>query len=289
MKNQDRFLEKTLARLKDLYQQENLTPGVLVKAALKPGWNVVIGTGIQCGMAMSFTSSTDAFGAPRLDRERLKSYIGKDLFKVAGTYLKSDSWQERAIGVASMSALSQPLLQPAELKKRGFEVPANAGYFASLVQPDDITAVVGYGGGISQLLGKCRELHVTDMRPRETFQGVLIDEQIEYTPREVQVHPEKDNQAVLSRATVVIITGSSLVNGTFEELMSYTQNARLVIAYGASVGLIPDVFFELGVDFIHSHRITDPAGFEQGVLTEMNMEAVVRGSQKSQAIRRAGK
>jgi uncharacterized protein len=289
MKNKDRFLEKTLARLEDLYRQENLTPGVLLKAALKPGWNVVIGTGIQCGMAMSFAGSNDVFGEARLDREKLKSYVGKDLFEVAGDYLKSDSWQERAIGVASMSALSQPLLLPAQLQKRGFEVPEKAEYFASQVRPDDITAVVGYGGGISQLLGKCKELHVTDMRPREVFQGVLIGERIEYTPSEPQVHPEKDNKAVLSKATVVIITGSSLVNGTFEELMSYTQNARLVIAYGASVGLIPDVFFEQGVDFIHSHRVIDPAGFEQGVLTEMNMEMVIRSTQKSQAIRRAVK
>jgi uncharacterized protein len=286
MDNKKQFLEKTLARLGDLYRQEKLTPGVLVKAALKPGWNVVIGTGIQCGMAMSFSGPSEAFGTHKIDLERLKSYIGKDLFTVAGDYLKSESWQERAIGVASMSALSQPLLQPEQLKKRGFEVPENAEYFASLVRPEDITAVVGYGGGISQLVGKCRELHVTDMRPRETFQGMLIGDRIEYTPREVQVHPEKDNKAVLSKATVVIITGSSLVNGTFEELMSYTQNARLVIAYGASVGLIPDVFFEQGVDFIHSHRVTDPAGFEKGVLNEMNMEAVIRSSQKSQAIRK---
>jgi uncharacterized protein (DUF4213/DUF364 family) len=283
LKDQMNFLKRTLERLEDLYHQEKLTPGILLKAAVKPGWNVVLGTGNQCGMAMSF--SGESFGASRLDLEKLKSHIGLDLFKVAGDYLKSASWPERAIGVASLSALSQPLLQPAQLAKRGFEAPEGAEYYGSLIRPEDITAVVGYGGGISQLLGKCKELHVTDMRPRGSFQGMLITDRIEYTPREVIVHPEKDNRDVLSKATVVIITGSSLVNGTFEELMSYAQNARLVIAYGASVSLIPDVFFEQGVDYIHSHRITDPAGFEKGVLTEMNMEAAVRSSQKSQAIR----
>jgi uncharacterized protein len=281
-----RILEETLTRLESLYKKVQLKPGKLVKAGLKPGWNAVIGTHGQCGMAMSFTGSSDAFGEPKIDLERLKTYVGKDLFDVAATYLKSTSWQERAIGVASLSALSQPLLDPTQLKKRGFEVPEQSGHFSAMVNPEDIVAVVGYGGGITQLIGKCKELHVTDMRPRTAFQSILISNKIEYSPREVQVHTEKENQEVLGKASVVIITGSSLVNGTFGDLMSYAANARMVILYGASVGLIPDVFLENHVDYIHSYRVSDPAAFENGVLKEMNMEAVIHNSQTSQAIRR---
>jgi uncharacterized protein (DUF4213/DUF364 family) len=284
-----RILEETLERLESLYEEEGFTPGLLVKVGLKPGWNAVIGTGGQCGMAMSFAGSSDAFGKPRIDLEQLKSYIGKDLFEVAGTYLKSSSWQERAIGVASLSALSQPLLEPSQLKKRGFEVPEKPVHFSTLVNPEDIVAVVGYGGGITQLIGKCRELHVTEMRPRTAFQSILIAESIEYTPREVQVHPEKENKEVLSRAPVVIITGSSLVNGTFGELMSYTKNPRLIIMYGASVGLIPDVFLEQEVDGIHSYRVSDPEAFESGVLKDRNMESVIHASQESQSIWRSAR
>jgi uncharacterized protein (DUF4213/DUF364 family) len=281
-----RILEETLERLEFLYKKVQLKPGKLVKAGLKPGWNAVIGTHGQCGMAMSFAGSSDAFGEPKMDLERLKTYVGKDLFDVAAAYLKSTSWQERAIGVASLSALSQPLLDPTQLKKRGFEVPENSDHFSAMVNPEDIVAVVGYGGGITQLIGKCKELHVTDMRPRTAFQSILISNQIEYSPREVQVHTEKENQEVLGKASVVIITGSSLVNGTFGDLMSYAANARTVILYGASVGLIPDVFLENRVDYIHSYRVSDPAAFENGVLKEMNMEAVIHNSQTSQAIRR---
>ncbi len=283
------ILEETLARLESLYKQEQIMPGTLVKAGLKPGWNAVIGTAGQCGMAMSFTGSTDAFGEARIDLDRLKSNIGKNLFTVAGDYLKSTSWQERAIGVASLSALSQPLLEPARLKNRGFEVPEQMGHFSAMVRPEDTVAVVGYGGGITQLIGKCKELHVTDMRPRTAFQSILISDKIEYSPREVLVHPEKENCEVLGKASVVIITGSSLVNGTFGDLMSYASQARLIILYGASVGLIPDVFMENGVNFIHSYRVSDPAAFENGVLKEMNMESVIHNSQKSQVIRRPSK
>jgi uncharacterized protein (DUF4213/DUF364 family) len=284
-----KVLEDTLGRLETLYKEVQLKPGKLVKAGLKPGWNAVIGSHGQCGMAMSFTGSAEAFGEPKIDLERLRTFVGKDLFEVAAAYLKSNSWQERAIGVASLSALSQPLLEPSQLRKRGFDVPEQAAHFSALVRPDDIVAVVGYGGGIAQLVGKCRELHVTDMRPRTAFQSILIGENIEYTPREVFVHPEKDNKEVLGKASVVIITGSSLVNGTFGELMSFRRNPRLTIMYGASVGLIPDAFFAEGVDGIHSYRVSDPAAFEAGVLKEMNMEGVVHNSQKSQSIWRSRK
>jgi uncharacterized protein (DUF4213/DUF364 family) len=278
------ILQQTFKRLELLYKEEHLAPGRFVKAGLKPGWNAVIGTEDQCGMAMSFTNSAEAFGEPRIDLDRVKSFIGKDLLEVTRVYLESSSWQERAVGVAALSALSQPLLKPESLRKRGYRVPEESEHFSALIQPDDITAVVGYGGGIAQLVGKCKELHVTDMRPRTAFQSILIGESIEYTPREVQVHPEKENKEVLERASVVIITGSSLVNGTFAELMDYAHGARLVIMYGASVGLIPDVLFENGVHGIHSYRVSDAAAYEKGVMREMNMESVIHSSQKSQSI-----
>jgi uncharacterized protein (DUF4213/DUF364 family) len=59
--------------------------------------------------------------------------------------------------------------------------------------------------------------------------------------------------------------------------------------YGASVGLIPDVLLEQGVDAVHSYRVSDPTAFENGVLREMNMEAVIQRSQKSQSIYRGNK
>jgi uncharacterized protein len=282
-------LQQTFERLQSLYEKERLIPGRLTKVGLKPGWNAVIGTTGQCGMAMSFSGQSEAFGEERIDLDRLKSHVGRNLVDVTRDYLSSSSWQERAVGVASLSALSQPLLEPSQLGKRGFRVPDQAEYYSALLRPEDNVAVVGYGGGIVQLLGKCRELHVTDMRPRTNFQTLLVGDRIEYTPAEVQVHPEKDNQEVIGNASVVIITGSALVNGTFAELMSYRRSPRLTIMYGASVGLIPDVLLEQGVDAIHSYRVSDPVAFENGVLREMNMEAVIQRSQKSQSIYRGNK
>jgi hypothetical protein len=67
MSNKQNLLEETLFRLRGLYTEYHLAPGVFLSAGLKQGWNVVIGTNGQCGMAMSFTGWDDSFGKPRLD------------------------------------------------------------------------------------------------------------------------------------------------------------------------------------------------------------------------------
>ena len=285
MADKNSVLDKTLRELRLLYDKYSLEPGLFVKAGLKQGWNVVIGTHGQCGMAMSFAGREDVFGKQQIDLNRLQTFIGKDFFSVAESYLNSESWHERSLGVAALIALSQPLIMPASLLERGFELPMADTDFASCLNPDDVVAVVGYGGGIKRLLGKCRELHVTDMRPREDFQTILVTGKgIAFAPEETIIHSKDENKDVLGRATAVAITGSALVNGTFDELLSYANNARLLTVYGGSAGMIPDVLFESGVHMVHSSRITDPHGFERGMIYDMNMEAVMQSTQTQQTI-----
>jgi uncharacterized protein (DUF4213/DUF364 family) len=260
-------------------------PGSLAKVALKQGWNVVIGTGGQCGMAMSFTGWDGVFGEPRLDLGALGDSIGKNLFDVALERLDSESWQERSISVAAISALSQPFLTPSSLEARGFEVPADNPDFASSLRNGDIAAIVGYGGGVVRALGRCRELHVLDMRPPESLCTTLITANgIELAPSGAIVHPAGDNEEVLAKATAVSITGSTFVNGTFDDLIHVSRNARLITVYGASAGFIPDVMFEHGVHMVHSSLISDPGAFEYGVLRELNMEQVMRQTQMQQTV-----
>jgi uncharacterized protein len=286
MPHANTILNKTLERLKIFYEQWALEPGIFLKAGLKQGWNVVIGTQGQCGMAMNFAGRDDVFGQQQLDIQFLQTFIGKDLFSVAAAFLKSRSWHERSVGIAAMIALSQPLITPQSLQKRSFEVAPEGTDFGSCLNPDDIVGVVGYGGGIKRLIGKCRELHVTDLRPRHDFQTMLVtDKSIGFVPEETVIHPQDENEEVLRRATAISITGSTLVNGTFDELIQYTRRARLVTVYGGSAGMIPDELFASGVHMVYSSRISDPAAFERGMMYDLNMEAVMQGTQTQQTVR----
>jgi uncharacterized protein (DUF4213/DUF364 family) len=276
----ENILEETLTRLKVLYQEEKLVPGTITWIAIKPQWNVIIGTNGQCGMAINFTGIHDIYRNPEVSAKSLKPLIGKNLWDVANEKIISTDMWEKAIGIAAMNALSQPFLSPGSLRKRGFEVVEGMPHVADFVTHRDIVSIIGYGGVVREVVGKCRELHITEMRSQDTFQTIIIGEEIEFGPKALTIHPESENKAVLGKSDVVIITGSAIVNGTFDELMSYSTKARTVGMYGPSVSFIPDILFEQGVDFIFSYWVNDPARFEYDMFNEIDMEVTLKAFQK---------
>jgi hypothetical protein len=148
-------------------------------------------------------------------------------------------------------------------------------------------ALVGFGGLVARLRGRCAELHVTDMRPRRQFQALVIGDEVGYAPAWAHVHGPEENAEVLGRADAVAITGSALVNGTMGDLLSYAHRARLVAVYGASAGFIPDVLFERGVRLVQAHHVSAPAAFQEAMLGEMNLGGAIQRTQTFQALRPA--
>jgi uncharacterized protein (DUF4213/DUF364 family) len=280
------LLKHTLHRLRHLYETARLEPGRVIEIGLKPQWNVVIGSDGQCGMAINFTGIHSLQETPEPDLEKLKSYIGGSLMAMADEAIPSQNIHMRAIGVAAMSALSQPLLTPDSLRTRGFECTEGPAVMAELIRSTDVVTVVGYGGLVRSLVGTCKEIHVTEMRPRETFVTTVIGRTVDFGPKVLSIHGERENEFVLGRSDVIIITGSSLVNGTLAELLAYSRRARSVGLYGPSACIIPDVLFEQGVEFVLSHRIRDPERFRYDMVNDSDMETALKTYQQFQVIRR---
>lgn len=280
------LLKHTLHRLRHLYETARLEPGRVIEIGLKPQWNVVIGSDGQCGMAINFTGIHSLQETPEPDLEKLKSYIGGSLMAMADEAIPSQNIHMRAIGVAAMSALSQPLLTPDSLRTRGFECTEGPAVMAELIRSTDVVTVVGYGGLVRSLVGTCKEIHVTEMRPRETFVTTVIGRTVDFGPKVLSIHGERENEFVLGRSDVIIITGSSLVNGTLAELLAYSRRAKSVGLYGPSACIIPDVLFEQGVEFVLSHRIRDPERFRYDMVNDIDMETALKTYQQFQVIRR---
>jgi uncharacterized protein (DUF4213/DUF364 family) len=86
------------------------------------------------------------------------------------------------------------------------------------------------------------------------------------------------------RSDVVIITASSLVNGTIDDLLRYAAGARGVGFYGPSASIIPDALFEQGADFILSHRVHDPERFVEALMSDIDIESALRKYQRQQTM-----
>lgn len=277
-------VEETFERILSLYGRQVSHSAHLAKIALKPGWTVVMGTDGLCGTAFRFSGPHGVYGDQPVQPEDLRPLVGRPLADVAAECLASPLMLFRSIAVACMSALSQPFLDTGSLEKRGLAIMEGRNIIRESVGLDDVVTLIGYGGMVQDLLGKCRELHIADMRPPDSFLSTVIGETIEYEPREVIVHGAEDDGSIIAKSDVVVITASTLVNGTIDDLLYFCANARVVGLYGASGSLVPDVLFERGIDFVMSHHVQDPVRFAESVRMDMNMEGALRQFQRHQTV-----
>jgi uncharacterized protein len=275
----NKILKKGYEKLVSEYRRLSLPEVTVKNFGLNPGWNAVIGTNGCCGVAMSFQDNNPLYGTDQTlqDIEYLQSYIGSSLFEVARANISDPRVSRCSIALTSLNALSQPLVTDEVLQAKGYTVGFEV---KDLVRSDDKLVIVGYGGLVKSYAGRCRELHVTDQRPVETFRTTIVGETVSYGPAGIMVHPAEENREVLNDADVAIITGSTLVNGTFEEVVGYAKHARIRALYGSSAQLIPDVLFENGINIVMSVAISDPARFASDVMNAPDMETALRKHQR---------
>lgn len=65
---------------------------------------------------------------------------------------------------------------------------------------------------------------------------------------------------VLPLSDTVIITGSTLANGTIDGLLEHVQRHAMVILVGPTASLLPDAFFARGVSLVGGSIVTDADG-----------------------------
>ncbi len=79
---------------------------------------------------------------------------------------------------------------------------------------------------------------------------------LELTPREGDL-PAAQTPELLPQADVIAITGTTLLNGTFEELMRYRRPGAFVLLLGGTTPLTP-LLFTYGVDLLAGVYLEDP-------------------------------
>ena len=151
------------------------------------------------------------------------------------------------------SALSYKLMNSGnELEKEGYDVEAFSAPNTPLLTPSkfvknsDKVAMVGFHMTTTPLCAEiAKEVHVTELMDLKQLSVVDFDADEESN---VKIFPADKSKDVLGGADVVYITGETVVNGTLNELLEYSKNARTRIVYGPTSAFYPKVLFERGVD-----------------------------------------
>ncbi len=221
----DRFLDQITA---------NAAAAQPVDVRIGGHWTTVaveLGGRVRGGLSSSLGGDSEHHhrqGPPVKDAGRLLTYSAMQLAALAN----SESLTETSVGFATINALLDVDLA-ACVEVNAADVIAERGAGRKV-------AVVGHFPFIPRLRAIAGTLWVLELRPRE---GDL---------------PASMAAEILPQADVVALTGTSLLNHTFEELIALYRPDAFVVMLGGTTPLSP-VLFEAGVDAIAGTLLTDPA------------------------------
>lgn len=279
-------LQEAYVLIREMYRSKGMVPGKVKKIGYRNKWNYVLAGENQSGIAFNFTGDHAVYGEVE-DLEQfinLRPYIGTNLWELVEFLLGQPGLQMRSLCLAALNALSDPLTNPDSLQERGIIASEEEDY--DFVSKEDIVTVIGYGGIVSQVYGRCQELHVNDMRPKRALQTLAIGEKIEYGPEKIIFHPAEENAEVLGKSNVVLMSGCTIVNGTFQELIAYAKQARIIGMYGPSAQIIPDFLLGKGLNYISSRRIVNHSGIEDRLMNALDLGGAFKSDMKAYYVKR---
>ncbi|MBI3989116.1 MAG: DUF364 domain-containing protein [candidate division NC10 bacterium] len=205
-----------------------------------------LGSG-HVGVAFTPRDLTDTVCCPRSAASAPPAgrMAGQEAWTLA-EYALSPVPLRRAVGIAVLNALSALAMThhgvPGGRLLSGVDALEAAG-----VQPEDRVAMVGaFIPFIKALKDQVAGLWVVD-KHREALK-----------PDEVPLwRPPEQAAEILSQASVVVITGSALVEGGIDTLLTTASSARKVVLAGPTASPWPPPFFERGVHVLGGIRVLD--------------------------------
>lgn len=183
----------------------------------------------RCGLASTLRGDHDHHhgGGPAVrDAGRLLERSGRELAEL----IRSDSLMETVIGMAAINALL-PAQEERWVDLNAEEVIARHGAGKGV-------ALVGHFPFVPRLRERVGSLWVLELRPR----GEDL--------------PADAASDVVPQADVLAITGTSLINRSFEGLMALRRPEALVLVLGPSTPLSP-ILFDHGVHILSGSVVED--------------------------------
>jgi hypothetical protein len=161
--------------------------------------------------------------------------------EAARRFPDADSLNARILGLACLNALSSLLLEAhPEWLSPGSEVIE-----ALDPGPEDVIGMVGWFKGFpGRILPRAGELIVVERRP-------------ELLKRSAAFRITSDPEALL-RANKVLLTSSSLIDGSLDELLRWTAHAELRVLAGPGASFLPDALFAAGIAAVGGALVRDP-------------------------------
>lgn len=148
---------------------------------------------------------------------------GKPAAEIAGWVVSGKDDLQRAVGAAVLDAASQSIAGIPDDEKSGQP-------FGVAIGREDTVGMVGYirpvAANIKTMAGKL----------------VLFDHGVYLRGGAPDVYPTEQEKELLPNCSVVILSGTTTINGTIDSLLRLCQNAREIVLVGTSTPMFPEGF-----------------------------------------------
>ena len=172
-------------------------------------------------------------------RYQSQEFVATPPLQLAQLYL-SDHEADRSLGLAAISAITQSVFRQSQY------VPDKAG--DSLGELDlvsgDHLGMIGYFPSLLRQLKK-RGIKTTVIERKEHLQ---------HSEGEIRVTMDIEKLASCNK---VLITASTLLNDSLDEVLSYCGEAEKIVMVGPTAGFFPDPLFDRNISVIGGAVLTD--------------------------------
>ena len=240
------ILAETIAAIRDIAPAEIATATIERAVVGLFFTGVKLSTGHVGACATPIKTIPDAVCCP--SSAQAMPFPGKMRGRRAVSFLDEVQHKDgirRAVGVAVMNALAALCWDHKPHPDVALEVDVDA-FDAAGISPGQLVVVVG------AFVPFLREL-------KRRGQPYLVLEQDAATlkPEELPFYrPAAQAPIVVPQADVLLVTGTTLLNDTLDEILAAARPDACKVVVGPTVGLVPDAYLRRGCDVLGSIRVT---------------------------------
>lgn len=187
----------------------------------------------------------DADALERYRRWDMKDLVGSRAEEIIPMF-RSEDPLEKTIGLAVLNAISQDHITKNPLSYR---LDATSNLFSLMGL--DKSSRVGLVGYFRPMMEKLL---------RQAGEVIVLEESAELL-KESYPFTMTDDLTELRRCDKVLITGTTVLNDSLPDLMSYCSGAKFVTVMGPTAGFLPDALFDLGIHAVGYSRVDNPELF----------------------------
>ena len=111
---------------------------------------------------------------------------------------------------------------------------------------------IGMVGAFGPFLKRIKNMPGVDLTVIERKKESLRQDEMHFYA------PAEEASVILPACHTAILTGSSIANGTIEELLSFTRPGAAVIVTGPTASMLPEALFARNATIVSGVQVTDP-------------------------------